>query len=522
MPVTLKLRFPAGRYHATPWGRHVNEGVAEWPPSPWRLLRALVATWLRKCPELNETAVRRVLEQLISPPMFYLPPARVAHTRHYMPWEKKGPADRTLVFDTFVAVGRKDPVIVHWPDATLSADDQQTLSRLVENQTTLGRAEGWVCAELADSATTDWNCGPSSTADTNQELVSVFCPDPTPTTVFGDEHYPPPPDSKKLKKGLKPEEYLFDCPRWHLCLDTEIIHKERWPQVPGARWVSYIRPADAFTKTVLPTSQQSFRREQPTVARFLLDSPVLPLVTDTVRVAEAFRRAIMSRFERWCRQHPAEAEVFRRTDNPERFASPVLSGKDPNGQMLTGHGHAHYLPTAEGTDRRRVTHLTVLATNGFGPGEVAALTGLRSFRYSEGDPLRVQLVGLGAPADFRHRLLGTAKVWESATPFVGPQHVGRSGRDRYLRKAIRREIRRVAERGLLSADVAATVQVETIIPPLSSPRPFEFRRNRERAGDDGYRRPCGTFRLTFSDPVAGPFCLGYASHYGLGLFAALG
>src|SRR5437588_5734085 len=98
MPVTLKLTFPAGRYHATPWGRHVNEGVPEWPPSPWRLLRALVATWQRKCPDLSEAAVSQVLRQLLPPPLFYLPPARVAHTRHYMPWEKKGPADRTLVF----------------------------------------------------------------------------------------------------------------------------------------------------------------------------------------------------------------------------------------------------------------------------------------------------------------------------------------------------------------------------------------------------------------------------------------
>ena len=40
MPITIKLTFPGGRYHATPWGRHVNEGVPEWPPSPWRLLRA--------------------------------------------------------------------------------------------------------------------------------------------------------------------------------------------------------------------------------------------------------------------------------------------------------------------------------------------------------------------------------------------------------------------------------------------------------------------------------------------------
>jgi CRISPR-associated protein Csb2 len=39
----FELRFPGGRYHATPWGTHVNEGQIEWPPSPWRLARALLA-----------------------------------------------------------------------------------------------------------------------------------------------------------------------------------------------------------------------------------------------------------------------------------------------------------------------------------------------------------------------------------------------------------------------------------------------------------------------------------------------
>ena len=41
MPTTLVLTFPWGRYHANPWGRHVNEGAVELPPSPWRLLRAV-------------------------------------------------------------------------------------------------------------------------------------------------------------------------------------------------------------------------------------------------------------------------------------------------------------------------------------------------------------------------------------------------------------------------------------------------------------------------------------------------
>jgi len=176
MPVILKLTFPAGRYHATPWGRHVNEGVPEWPPSPWRLLRALVATWRRKCPDLSEADVRRVLDKLIRPPHFHLPSARVAHTRHYMPWEKKGPADRTMVYDTFVVVSRRNPLLISWPDALLSLDDQSTLKRLAECLTTLGRAEGWVQSELIDSVAAEWNCVPGAEAGSEQELVPVFCP----------------------------------------------------------------------------------------------------------------------------------------------------------------------------------------------------------------------------------------------------------------------------------------------------------------------------------------------------------
>ena len=44
----LRFRFPAGRYHATPWGRNVNEADVAWPPEPWRLLRALIAAYWRK------------------------------------------------------------------------------------------------------------------------------------------------------------------------------------------------------------------------------------------------------------------------------------------------------------------------------------------------------------------------------------------------------------------------------------------------------------------------------------------
>jgi len=49
-------------------------------------------------------------------------------------------------------------------------------------------------------------------------------------------------------------------------------------------------------------------------------------------------------------------------------------------------------------------------------------------------------------------------------------------------------------------------------------RPIQFKRYRRKQGDDGGRRPSGTFRITFASPVQGPLCLGHSCHFGLGLF----
>lgn len=43
MPLSISIRFLTGRAHLHPWQAHHSEGRVEWPPSSWRLLRALVA-----------------------------------------------------------------------------------------------------------------------------------------------------------------------------------------------------------------------------------------------------------------------------------------------------------------------------------------------------------------------------------------------------------------------------------------------------------------------------------------------
>ncbi|KXK01019.1 MAG: CRISPR-associated protein [Nitrospira sp. OLB3] len=122
--IALRIRFITGRYHATPWGRHVNEGAVEWPPSPWRILRALIATWHRKFSrEVPEQSFRPLIERLTDLPVFYLPKAALGHTRHFMPQKDPLGADKTKIFDAFVSIHPDDDIIVVWPHVTLSPEE---------------------------------------------------------------------------------------------------------------------------------------------------------------------------------------------------------------------------------------------------------------------------------------------------------------------------------------------------------------------------------------------------------------
>ncbi len=264
-----------------------------------------------------------------------------------------------------------------------------------------------------------------------------------------------------------------------------------------------------------------------TVARFLLDGPVLPIVTETLPLAESLRAALMSRFRR-----AVLARLFPRglpNDPPLVSPSPIFSGK-LHGEHRRDHDHAYYLPTDEDRDGR-IDHLTVFASAGFGPDEVAALDALRRLRFGDGELLQLLLIGLGQPRDFTATLFRQAPVWQSATPYVAWRHCKTRGQKKdppelrrpgmgveFCRLLLAEDLDRLRRRCRDFAQVAAI----DIMPPEGPERsrfgPLQYQRTRRKAGDDGGRRKWGIFRVTFAAPVAGPLCLGHASHFGLGLF----
>ncbi len=528
MPIYIEATFPAGRYHATPWGRHVNEGMAEWPPSPWRFLRALVAVWQRTLPQLSAADIQAVLTKLSGTPSFFLPPHRVAHTRHYMPWEKKGPMDRTLVFDTFICLDRNVPLVMAWPDQDLSSHEYEILQALLQNLLTLGRAESWVSATLVENCDREWNCVPS---ERHGNPVPMLCSDPS--SCFSGQQYPV-HDQKKLEKGkIKPSEWLFDCPPWHLCIDTQTMRSQRWSSVPGAQWVNYSRPEESLIRKPHSLTASEIRGNQtaqsgkPYCVTFLVDGPVLPTFTDTLLVTDSFRRAVMSCFGFWCRRNPDQAEPFRRIDEPTRFASPLFSGRDLAGVNLQGHRHARYLALPSPLDSNRIGTLALYCADGFGPEEIAAVSSLRRLTVGHRGQdssleLQLQITSIG---DSMHTpatsIIGPSDTWESLTPFLGNDNIGRNRQETWLRKGIRREWRRLTESqpelaGVELQEVHSLTLEECHQKQLPAAR--EFRRIRTKHGGRDAWRAAAMFRLYFSTPVRGPVCLGYGSHFGMGLF----
>ena len=453
---TVELRLPWGRFHATPWDRNVNEGVTEWPPSPWRLLRALYAMWRQRCPQLNDQQVETVLRALSDPPRYWLPTFTLAHTRHYYP-ERTGKTVKT--FDPFVAVARGEAVFVEWP-TTLDVGDRGALHELVSALSYLGRADSLVDARLVTEVR------PSGTGEW---LAPVDLDEPS--------------DTSRL-----------------LCVDAPLdlralvarpleIRRGRMLTPPGSRWVEYSRAESAIPSH----RRKSISRPHVEAVRFAISGAAPTPRNSAVAVGDTLRLACMSQFGK---AH-------------DGAVSPVITGKSSDGLPLGGpHGHAHYLPFARrGSDRKYLDTVIVWTPNGFTVDEVAAVARQRRlWAPPHVDGVTGRQLGVeafGSIRDIAPELFGPATIWRTATPYAPTRH-GKQSIDELVAEDVVRELNH--------RNLPSPVSVRIIPGDWLS-----FRRHRIKERLDRARRSFGV-ELIFDRPIEGPIALGQLSHFGLGLF----
>lgn len=499
----IAFRFPAGRYHATPWGRHVNEADVEWPPAPWRILRALIATWHRKAdqeehPEsLLETLIQRLSGTF---PVYQLPPAIRSHTRHYMPVREGKRDKKVLIFDAFVRLEPAEQLVICWTDVELTTEERRLLETLLRDTGFLGRAESWVEAQLLDHWEGEPNCRPSELsvdADTGEALDPVRLITPVPPSEYGPWRAETVAshglDAKKLKKPQQqilatlPERFI-DALR----LETGDIQQAGWSCPPGARFITYQRPYACFTPQPRRRPAKSAPLAQITTARLALAGKPLPRIEDAVRIGELVRVAAMHK-----------ANKMTGTNG----VPTVLSGHDmPEDNR---HGHAFYLPEDADGDGY-IDHILIHADNGLSGPALRALDRITRLWDSGGAEWQVLLEQYGSNLEIQDsQYLGEHHVWESVAPYLHPWF---RKKNLTIEDQIRRECR---ERELPEPELE---KLPTINIKSRGRRPVHFHRFRNKRGLTQPDTQGSFWRLTFPEPISGPLALGFGCHYGLGVF----
>lgn len=457
MTTAVEIRYLWGRVHATPWGRHTNEGAVEWPPAPRRILRALFAAWKVRRPELDEATVLGLLDALAVPPRYGSPEIRAGFTRHYLAKDEhtSGHSDRMLAIDAFVACPPDQPVIVAW-DCELTDAQAQTLATLCAEVPFLGRADALCDIRVSDrspqSCATQWDpLDPADTADGPiVELLAVTAPIDVAALIQT-------PAQDRRSKRIMPKASIS---------------------------IPYVSSTAVSAPRSVPMRRAARR---PSAIRFLLDGKSLPTVYQSLAVAHLFRQAAL-------RVGPDQ--------------SPTLSGKDSHSaHRHDQHRHAHYLVYS--SDQQSLDTAVLWAPEGLDNDHVrmlARLNRLTAPHLREVPNLRLLLEGVGDVVSVAPELAGPSRTWRTATPFVITRFP-RDGRpvEDHLAEQVATELER---RGF----PAASVTVE------NDQGWRRFRRHRPDGRSMQTARPGRQVSLQFGEPVVGPMCLGSLSHFSLGLF----
>lgn len=487
MPTELAVEFPWGRYHATPWRRNVNEAVVEWPPSPWRVLRALYATWRWRAPELDEAVVIRLLNALAEAPSYFVPPYVEAHTRHYMPdtthmkgrpkWQattafSDDAVDKVL--DAYTVFDRGGTLLVRW-SADLGPEELAALRRLAASLSYLGRADSICAASVA--------AGPHGEHPASEGVwLSPLGPQAPASTGL---------PSLRLLVPKRPLDLTT------LTVTVAAMREMRTTVPPGTEWVPYGQPRPADPRP------QAVRRapKSPTAVRWAISTPARPSLRAALAMTDVFRQACMGQFGRV----------------NGSAVSAILAGKDSNEVPLKGHGHAHYL-AADLDGDKLLDHLILWVPDGLGQKElqaIARLTDLRRREYiSDFRPCRLGLEALGEVETVAPELVGPSRAWQSHTPFAPPRHPRRrQAWEEHVRQQVTEEISRRSDLRQRRGQAGIPRPVEVTLVPHAW---LAFRRHRITESLE-HARPAAGVRVVFEEPVKGPLVLGALCHFGLGL-----
>ncbi|MDR7420396.1 MAG: type I-U CRISPR-associated protein Csb2 [Armatimonadota bacterium] len=500
MRIVLRQVFPLGRFHANPWRVNpFDDPYGEWPPSPWRLVRAVVARWhqwVRECPEERSTTELDALVRALcnSRYGFRLPPTatRGSPLRQYFPtefgWdpaEKNKPGmrayRRSLAQDNYWCVVPGEDGAVWW---FLDGNDWneglvEVLDRCLERIVYFGRVETLTRIERVENLYPEPNCGLSERPF--GDSVPVLVPAPIATRQDIERVTD---DDQSAGRSIPPGAVY-----WHA--------------------------ARARRAAVYEKAKEARVHKGRHLLQLALGWNVAPEVSTIVRLTSRFRGAVLRELLRITSS--GTCSTWSRAPRQLRERVALMAGKDAAGSPLCGHQHAEFFVWCEDEVPTRL--LVWRGHQPFDEDEERAILAAAARELSwavpgdEADAWSVRLVPLDRavppPPGFDE---SESCLWVSVTPYVPPRHHLRRGRLRE-RESIPDQVRR--ELFLRGFNHTEGLQVEVQEPSwiaIHLPR-----RESSRRAFLGYRRGY-RLRVEFPERVKGPLRLGHSSSFGVGLF----
>lgn len=563
MQIVLQQVFPLGRFHATPWRANpFDDPYGEWPPSPWRLVRAVVARWYQWAREATPAVDAGELDALVaalcaSRYRFHLPgnARRGGPLRQYHPvefgmdppnfkaWRAEFALPNGGVLDDLrsklTSIGAETreagtTLLVFVEKSKAKKELERLLGRPVTNwrglrpdpgmrsySTSLAQDNYW-CVAPADAVWwfiqgDDWTDALVGTLERCLERITYFGRAETFTRIQRTSDGYPEPNcelSDERRAGLVP--VLLPSPQTSRA-DAERVTDDLKSVTrsipPGTRLMYALRPPRPPVRE-MPV----IRRHRPDcqLVQLAIGWNVAPEPRALVRLTARFRGMVLRELLRI--KTGGGTGAWSRVDASIRESVADMFGKDALGTPLGSHRHAEFLAWCDPDVPTRL--LVWRDGRPFDEHEQAAILRAAAHELSwaaagpDADAWKVRLVPLDRavppPPGFD---AAAARRWESVTPYVPPRHHLRNGRQR-ARESVHAQIRReLVARGVAGAE---GVEVELFGDAVwvAVHVPLRQRHGRSFLGDKrGYR-----LRLVFPGAVRGPIRLGHSSSFGLGLF----
>jgi CRISPR-associated protein Csb2 len=484
METILEVKYINGRVHGTPWGTSHNEGVVEFPPSPWRILRSLVSTWFERSQEVPEATVRSLVDALSRvAPSYSVPKFSQAHVRHYLPESAhlQGMSTSTAkVLDAFGVVNQSDALYITWP-IELSTLEREALANLANQLPYLGRAESLVQARLLPAG----------------EVVPANSESRTISTVPNNQ-----PNASPIRLLSPSAETDWDS----LILIPWKLRNQGYVRPPGTKQVNYFADRPLEWK---PGRASSSAKPRVNVIEWSIQGQGKIPLTSALLYCELVRQEVLG----FCKRKSVQLD-WR------------IIGKEEGQQSQRHHEHIYFLPVSKNGFLSGIQAWLPKGVAGDASIEEATVRSFSSLTKIADQPLqgrnrsdlpdfrevRVFLQHTGIAATPKTPSFSGSALWETLTPYAPPRHLRSDNRfERSLYASVRKDL----------AELGHPEPIDVELQKVSAQgfHALDFRRHRATKNEklrDG--RPAFHLRLKFAEEVSGPISIGTHSHFGLGHF----